>query len=56
MDVHDVDSVGKNVPLSEGMVITVEPGLYVRHDMDVPDRWVRPRGMMVVHHTITVIC
>jgi Xaa-Pro aminopeptidase len=45
MDVHDVSSVdvssvGKNLPLSEGMVITIEPGLYVRDGMDVPARWV----------------
>ena len=40
MDVHDVSCVGKNLPLSEGMVITIEPGLYVRDGMDVPARWV----------------
>ncbi|CAB3980833.1 probable Xaa-Pro aminopeptidase 3 isoform X1 [Paramuricea clavata] len=39
MDVHDVSSVGKNLPLSEGMVITIEPGLYVRDGMDVPARY-----------------
>ncbi|XP_028407640.1 xaa-Pro aminopeptidase 3-like [Dendronephthya gigantea] len=39
MDVHDISSVGKNLPLSEGMVITIEPGLYVRDELDVPKRY-----------------
>lgn len=43
MDVHDNGSVGKNLPLSEGMVITIEPGLYVRDEMDVPTRWINLR-------------
>ncbi|XP_046845314.1 xaa-Pro aminopeptidase 3-like [Xenia sp. Carnegie-2017] len=39
MDVHDVCSMSKNLPLDEGMVITIEPGVYVRNDMDVPTRY-----------------
>ena len=29
MDVHDTAQVLKNIPLQPGMVITVEPGLYI---------------------------
>ena len=28
MDVHDTPLVSRNIPLTPGMVITVEPGLY----------------------------
>ena len=32
MDVHDTALVSRNIPLQEGMVITVEPGIYIpRH-------------------------
>ena len=41
LDVHDVGAytkAGKARPLEAGMVITVEPGLYIAHDAhDVPD-------------------
>ncbi|MDX2093395.1 MAG: aminopeptidase P N-terminal domain-containing protein [Kofleriaceae bacterium] len=41
LDVHDVGAYtqgGKPRPLAAGMVITVEPGLYIAHDArDVPD-------------------
>ena len=50
MDVHDVSSVGKNLPLSEGMVITIEPGLYVRNGMDVPRRWVLMSARMIARN------
>ena len=40
MDVHDVgatkDAKGKPRPLQKGMVITVEPGLYIPADSDIP--------------------
>jgi Xaa-Pro aminopeptidase len=29
MDVHDTTLVSRNIPLQEGMVITVEPGIYI---------------------------
>lgn len=29
MDVHDTSLISRNVPLEEGMVITVEPGIYI---------------------------
>lgn len=43
LDVHDVglyrDREDKYRALEPGMVMTVEPGLYVQPDLDVPDRW-----------------
>jgi Xaa-Pro aminopeptidase len=32
MDVHDTHSLPTNVPFADGMVVTVEPGLYIPHD------------------------
>ena len=29
MDVHDTSLISRNLPLEEGMVITVEPGIYI---------------------------
>jgi len=43
LDVHDVgrytDDDKSYRALEAGMVLTVEPGLYVQPDTDVPDRW-----------------
>ena len=40
---HDVgrykDDADEYRPLAPGMVLTVEPGLYVQPDLDVPERW-----------------
>ncbi|WP_417437213.1 Xaa-Pro aminopeptidase [Idiomarina abyssalis] len=43
LDVHDVgryrDSEGDPVPFKPGMVLTVEPGIYIPEDADVEDKW-----------------
>lgn len=40
MDVHDTHRVPKNIPLKSGMVVTVEPGLYVSPgDPDAPEEF-----------------
>ena len=43
MDVHDVgrySADGESRPLEEGMVLTVEPGIYISPDNgDVPEKW-----------------
>ncbi|MFZ1126486.1 MAG: aminopeptidase P N-terminal domain-containing protein [Candidatus Baltobacteraceae bacterium] len=43
LDVHDAgpytDAGGNYRTLEPGVVLTVEPGLYVQPDLDVPERW-----------------
>lgn len=43
LDVHDagpyIDSNGNSIKLKEGMVMTVEPGIYISSDSDVPERF-----------------
>jgi Xaa-Pro aminopeptidase len=42
LDVHDVGYIGTVTeprPLAPGMVITIEPGLYISVDADVDERW-----------------
>ncbi|TNN55636.1 putative Xaa-Pro aminopeptidase 3 [Liparis tanakae] len=45
MDVHDTPETSRSQPLQPGMVITIEPGLYISQDNDqVPERF---RGLGV---------
>ena len=42
LDVHDVGNYkveGEDRPLKPGMVITIEPGVYINQDSDAPDKY-----------------
>ncbi|KAF9363149.1 hypothetical protein BGX34_004768 [Mortierella sp. NVP85] len=39
MDVHDTGDISRSRPLKEGMVITIEPGLYIPRDPAYPERY-----------------
>jgi len=38
MDTHDVSNVGKHVRFVPGNVVTIEPGIYIPNDDDIPER------------------
>ncbi len=43
LDVHDVGNIGRNGnrerPLEAGMVFTIEPGIYISENLDVPEQY-----------------
>ncbi|KAF9170793.1 hypothetical protein BGX20_008526 [Mortierella sp. AD010] len=39
MDVHDTGDISRSRPLKEGMVITIEPGLYIPRDSAYPEKY-----------------
>lgn len=39
MDVHDCSSISYDRPLKPGVVITIEPGIYIPPSFDVPERF-----------------
>jgi Xaa-Pro aminopeptidase len=39
MDVHDVNSISTATPLEPGMIVTIEPGIYIPDDPSIPERF-----------------
>ncbi|XP_031497704.1 intermediate cleaving peptidase 55, mitochondrial isoform X2 [Nymphaea colorata] len=39
MDIHDCSVISNSRPLQPGVVITIEPGVYIPSTLDVPDRF-----------------
>ncbi|XP_077240436.1 metallopeptidase M24 family protein isoform X2 [Tasmannia lanceolata] len=39
MDVHDCSTIRNDRPLEQGVVITIEPGVYIPSSFDAPDRY-----------------
>lgn len=52
LDVHDTPLIHSELPLQPGMVITIEPGIYVPHSSDMPERYkginIRIEDMLVI--------
>jgi len=46
MDVHDCKSVSSNMQFQPGMIVTVEPGIYIPDDPDIP-KWLRGLGIRI---------
>ncbi len=40
MDVHDVHDISTRLPFAPGAMVTVEPGLYIPDEPDIPERYV----------------
>lgn len=39
MDVHDTPTIPRDVSIKPGMIITVEPGIYINEKMKVPNEY-----------------
>lgn len=39
MDVHDTNDIPTTIKLQPSMIITVEPGLYIPNDPDIPEKY-----------------
>ena len=39
LDLHDCQSISYEEPLQDGMIITIEPGLYIPYDQDYPSKY-----------------
>ncbi|KAK3597488.1 hypothetical protein CHS0354_041909 [Potamilus streckersoni] len=40
MDIHDTADISRSIKLQDGMVVTIEPGVYIpKNSMDVPDEF-----------------
>jgi Xaa-Pro aminopeptidase len=38
MDVHDVGDISTSTPLQDGMIMTIEPGLYIPISEEIPEQ------------------
>ena len=38
MDLHDAPLIGGGVPFQEGMIFTIEPGIYLPNHPEVPEK------------------
>ncbi|KAK3920238.1 Xaa-Pro aminopeptidase 3 [Frankliniella fusca] len=47
MDVHDTELVERKIPVTPGMVVTVEPGIYIKKDNMNVDPELRGMGMRI---------
>ncbi len=41
MDVHDVHDISTRLPFAPGAMVTVEPGLYIPDEPDIPERYLK---------------
>mmetsp|Transcript_50678 Transcript_50678/g.84074 ORF Transcript_50678/g.84074 Transcript_50678/m.84074 type:complete len:102 (-) Transcript_50678:449-754(-) len=39
MDIHDTPNISRSRPLQRGMAFTIEPGLYIPDEPDIPKRF-----------------
>ncbi|KAF8924911.1 hypothetical protein BGZ47_003609, partial [Haplosporangium gracile] len=59
MDVHDTGDISRSRPLKEGMVITIEPGLYIPRDAAYPEKYqgigIRIEDNVVIGKTVPYV-
>ncbi|KAG0045961.1 hypothetical protein BGZ83_008835 [Gryganskiella cystojenkinii] len=59
MDVHDTGDISRSRPLKEGMVITIEPGLYIPRDPAYPEKYqgigIRIEDNVVIGKTVPTV-
>ncbi|KAJ6248117.1 xaa-pro aminopeptidase 3 [Anaeramoeba flamelloides] len=59
IEVHDVPTIQDTIPLQNGMAITIEPGLYIPYDYDIPAEYrgigIRIEDDIVINHRKPII-
>ncbi|KAJ7548373.1 hypothetical protein O6H91_07G009400 [Diphasiastrum complanatum] len=55
MDVHDCSSISKSQPLQPGVVITIEPGLYIPTQDNIPNKY-RGIGVRIEDEVLITEC